>query len=228
MHLELVDGVHILHLGDGENRYNGDSVHELGRLVAEVQAMDGPRALVMVGDGKFWSNGLDLDWLRANPDEAGAVLDELHDLYATILEAPYPTIAALQGHCYAGGAIMSMAFDLRIMREDRGFLCFPEVSLGIPSTPGMSALIASKLDKRASTRAMVFGTRFSGPDAAAVGIVDETAAETDLLPRAIAVATELATVAGATMGTIKRTLYAPVLSALRDHSSADLANIIRR
>ncbi|MES2171901.1 MAG: enoyl-CoA hydratase/isomerase family protein [Actinomycetota bacterium] len=218
----------MLHLGDGENRYNGDSVRELTRLVAEVNAIEGPRSLVMVGDGKFWSNGLDLDWLRANPDEAGEVLDALHDLYATILEAPYPTIAALQGHCYAGGAIMAMAFDLRFMREDRGFLCFPEVSLGIPFTPGMSALIASKLGKPASTRAMVFGTRFSGPDAAALGIVDETAAQTDLLPRAVAVATELAAASGATMGTIKRTLYAPVLSELRDHSSTDLADIVRQ
>ncbi|MCU1415173.1 MAG: enoyl-CoA hydratase, partial [Microbacteriaceae bacterium] len=186
----------------------------------------GPRALVVVGDGKFWSNGLDLEWMQAHPAESPGMIDALHDLYAAILAAPFPTVAALQGHCYAGGAIMSMAFDLRIMREDRGFFCFPEVSIRIPFSPGMSSLISAKLRPQAATRAMVFGTRFTGPDALAAGIVDETVDEAGLLARALAVAAELAPASGATMGTIKSTLYAPVLEALRSHAPIDLSGIL--
>jgi enoyl-CoA hydratase/carnithine racemase len=225
MHLELVDDVHVLHLGDSENRYNAETVAEFAGLVAEVMAATGPRGLVVVGDGKFWSNGLDLDWMRAHQAESPAALDALQDLYATILAAPFPTVAAIQGHCYAGGAIMSMAFDLRIMREDRGFFCFPEVSIGIPFSAGMSALIASKLPARTATRAMVLGTRYTAPAALAAGIVDETADEAGLLGRAIALASELAPASGPTMGAIKATLYAPVLDALHARAALDLSRI---
>jgi enoyl-CoA hydratase/carnithine racemase len=225
MNLERTDDVFVLHLGDGENRYNADSIAELGGLVAEVQAASGPRALVMVGDGKFWSNGLDLDWMTSHQAESPGALNELQDLYATILEAPFPTVAAIQGHCYAGGAIMAMACDVRIMREDRGFFCFPEVALGIPFTPGMSALIAAKVTPQAATRAMAFGTRYTGQEALAAGIVDETAEEARLLARAVAIAGELAPASGDTMAAIKHTLYAPVLDALRSHAPLDLSRI---
>jgi enoyl-CoA hydratase/carnithine racemase len=227
MELERNDDVFVLHLGDGENRYNAASVHEFAGLVREVLTADGARGLVVVGDGKFWSNGLDLEWMQAHPDESPAMIDALHDLYADILGAPFPTVAALQGHCYAGAAIMSMAFDLRVMRADRGYFCFPEVSIGIPFSPGMSALIAAKLAPQAATRAMVFGTRFTGTDALAAGIVDETADEAGLLARAIALAAQLAPASGATMGTIKSTLYAPVLEALRSHAPIDVSQILK-
>lgn len=226
MHLERNDDVFLLHLGEDENRYTAESVDEFARQVGEVYSADGPRALVVVGDGKFWSNGLDLEWMQAHPAESPGMIDALHDLYAAILAAPFPTVAALQGHCYAGGAIMSMAFDLRIMREDRGFFCFPEVSIRIPFSPGMSSLISAKLRPQAATRAMVFGTRFTGPDALAAGIVDETVDEAGLLARALAVAAELAPASGAIMGTIKSTLYAPVLEALRSHAPIDLSGIL--
>lgn len=228
MHLEQVDFVHVLHLGDGENRYNAESVAKLTELVAEVEAVEGPRALVMVGDGKFWSNGLDLDWLDSHRGQAQQLLADLQELYATILEANFATVAAIQGHCYAGASIMAMAFDARIMREDRGFFCFPEADIGIPFSPGMSALLSAKLAPQTAHQALVFARRYSAPDAAAAGIVDETAGEADVLPRAIAYAAELAAKHRGTMRAIKRGLYGDALAALRDPESSRIDGLFDR
>ena len=193
--------------------------------VAEVADVDGPKALVMVGDGKFFSNGLDLEWIVAHRDEAKAFFVAIHDLFAQLLVAPFPTVAAIQGHAYAAGAMVALAHDVRIMREDRGYLCLPEVDIRLPFTPGMSALVSCKLTPQSAHQAMVFGRRYAAPDALAAGIVDEVASEVDLLPRAIACAEELAGKDAATIGAIKRGLYGPVLAALDDERNSAIAGI---
>ena len=54
---------------------------------------------------------------------------------------PVPTIAALNGHAFAAGMMLALAHDYRVMRDDRGFLCLPEVDLHMPFAPGMNSII---------------------------------------------------------------------------------------
>jgi enoyl-CoA hydratase/carnithine racemase len=215
MNLEKSGPVYILRLGEGENRFNPASVAEISGLIAEVESASGPRALVTTGTGKFWSNGLDLDWATATGAPLSELVDPVQELFARVLEAGFPTVAAIQGHCYAAGAMLALAHDVRIMREDRGFLCLPEVDLGMSFTPGMNGLVTAKLTPQAAHQAMAFGRRYGGQEARAAGIVDETAAEGDLLERAVEYASELSGKDPATLTAIKRALYGPTLRLLR-------------
>jgi enoyl-CoA hydratase/carnithine racemase len=97
--------------------------------------------LVTVGLGKFYSNGLDLNWMAANKSQSAANLLEAHKIFARLLNLPVPTIAAINGHAYAAGMMLALSHDFRVMRDDRGFLCLPEVDLHMPFTPGMNAVI---------------------------------------------------------------------------------------
>jgi enoyl-CoA hydratase/carnithine racemase len=213
--LERRGDVYILILGDTENRYNPDSLAELNRLVQEVQDAPHPRALVTVGEGKFWSNGLDLDWLKSSGSDLETIVAPVQELFARVLEADFPTVAAIQGHCYAAGAMLALAHDARIMREDRGFLCFPEVDIHMSFTPGMNSLLTSKLTPQVAHQSMAFGRRYTAPTALAAGILDATAAEADVLDAAVAYANELVGKDPATLGAIKRALYAETLDLLR-------------
>lgn len=105
----------------------------------------GPRALVTSATGKFWSIGLDLDWVGANPEEFATYATSVHELFAQTLELPVPTVAAVQGHCFAAGAMLALSHDFRVMRADRGYFCLPEVDINIPFTAGMSDLIKARL-----------------------------------------------------------------------------------
>jgi enoyl-CoA hydratase/carnithine racemase len=213
--LEQRGSVFVLNLGATENRFNFDSVAGLMSLLDQVDAAPGDKALVTVADGKFWSNGLDLDWMIANRVDLADLVSVVQELFARMLEAPYPTVAAIQGHCYAAGAMLALAHDVRFMREDRGFLCFPEVDIKMRFTDGMSSLLTAKLSAQTAHQAMVLGRRFTAPEAATAGILDGTLPESELVSNAVAYAETLVGKDAATIQAIKRTLYATTLTLLR-------------
>ena len=206
----------VLDLGDDENRFNPEWVGAVGALLDEVAATEAPRALVTTATGKIWSNGLDLEWMGQNADAIPEFVPTVHQLFGKMLALPVPTVAAIQGHCFAAGAMLATAHDFRVMRADRGFWCLPEVDINIPFTPPMAALIQARLSKAAAHEAMTTGRRYGGTEAAAAGIVDEALGEADVLPRAIERAAALASKNGATLGAIKEGMYAEALALLRD------------
>lgn len=206
----MTDPVSVLDLGNDENRFSPDW---LQRVHSFVDGVEGP--LVTTGSGKFYSNGLDLDWLMANGDQAAKYVAEVQELLARILTLPVPTVAAVNGHAFGAGAMFAMAHDFRVMRADRGYFCFPEADINIPFTPGMAALIQGKLTPAAAIASMTTGRRFGGPDALAVGLVDETAPEADLVTVASSRVAALAGKDRGTLGAIKATMFAPAATALR-------------
>jgi enoyl-CoA hydratase/carnithine racemase len=214
--LDRQDDVYLLDLGADENRFHPDWLAELGTLLDEVEAADGPRALVTKATGKFWSNGLDLEWLTAHPEQYAAYSVSAHALLARYLSLPIVTVAAVQGHAFAAGAMLTLCHDWRVMRADRGFWCLPEVDVDIPFTPGMSALIQSRLTPQTAHEAMVTARRFGGQEAYARQIVDAAVSEPEVLDAAVALAHAQAGKAGPTLGTVKTRMYAPVLTALRE------------
>lgn len=206
--------VFVLNLGDGENRFNGDSLDALEGCLGEVEAA-APCALVTSATGKIWSNGLDLEWIGTQGEQALPFVARVHELLARVLEMGVPSIAALQGHTFAAGAMLALAHDGRVMRADRGFFCLPEVDIGIPFTPGMSALIAARLPAPAAHEAMTAGRRYGGEDALRAGIVEDSVPEAEVLERAVQRARALAGKNPDTLKAIKQRLYETVLSALR-------------
>ena len=80
--LERHDDVFVLDLGDTENRFHPDWLAAVGAALDEVEQTDGPRALVTAATGKFFSNGLDLDWLGAHADAHEEYIRDVHALLA--------------------------------------------------------------------------------------------------------------------------------------------------
>ena len=205
-----------LDLGEEENRFSPEWLDVVDSALDQVEAATGPAALVTTGQGKFYSNGLDLDWLGGHLDQYDAYVERVHGLFARVLTFAVPTVAALNGHAFGAGAMLAMAHDYRVMREDRGYFCFPEVDIRIPFTPGMNALITSKLTPRTAFNSMATGRRYTGPDAAAAGLVDAVSSLDQLPETATGMVSELAGKDRATLGTIKSRLYTDAVDALRN------------
>ncbi|MCO5992239.1 enoyl-CoA hydratase/isomerase family protein [Actinoallomurus rhizosphaericola] len=206
--------VRILRMDEGENRFSPGFLDQLEKALGELESAEGPRALVTIGTGKFFSNGLDLEWLTANPDRFEPYLDRVHAVFARFLTLPMPTVAALNGHAFAAGAMLALTHDQAVMRSDRGYFCLPEVDLGLSFTPGMAALIQARLPRAIAHEAMLTGRRYAAPDACEASIVQRHVPEAEVLPTAVAMAAPLAAKDGATVGRIRTAMYEPVLAAL--------------
>lgn len=118
---------------------------------------------------KFYSNGLDYGAAIADP---AFMTKSLYPLWRALLTFPWPTVAVINGHSFAGGLMTAMAHDYRIMNPHKGYLCLNELDFNAPLTPAMSTLFRNKLSM-STFRAMVLeGKRFSALTALEAGIVD--------------------------------------------------------
>jgi enoyl-CoA hydratase/carnithine racemase len=214
--LDRQNDVFVLDLGDGENRFHPDWIAAMRAALDQVEQAGDARALVTTATGKFFSNGLDLEWLGAHGDENQEYIVSVQELFARVLSLPVITVAAVQGHAFAAGAMLSLAHDFRVMRADRGYWCLPEADIGIPFSRGMSALIQARLTPQAAHEAMTTGRRYAAPDAVAAAIVDRAVAEAEVRPTAVALAESQTGKAGPVLGLIKARMYASVLETLRD------------
>ncbi len=208
--------VYILTMQAGENRFNRGFIDAMNGALDEVEKSTGPAALVTIGgEEKFYSNGLDLPWLMSlDKAKLNPFIKDVNKLLGRVMGFPVATVAAMNGHSFAAGAMLALAHDFRVMRADRGFFCLPEVDINIPIAPGMMALIESRLTPKVLRFSVLTGARTGGLESKEMGIVDEAVPADQVLPRAIAIAASLANKGRNIYGILKRTMYAEAISLL--------------
>ncbi len=210
--------VFLLELGAGENRFDEAMLRALEEALDTVEAVEGAAALVTIGEGKFFSNGLDLEWLMGpGAGQGESFVARMQAVFARWLTTGVPTVAALNGHAFAAGAMFAFAHDYRVMREERGYLCINEVDLatGQPITAGMAELIGCRLPPRTFHEMVLTGRRYAGPEAVAAGAAHEAVTAEYLLPRALEIAGSLAGKHRPTVRANKERLFEAVTRALR-------------
>jgi Delta3-Delta2-enoyl-CoA isomerase len=210
--------VFILTMHSGENRFNRPFIEAMNQALDTVEQSSGPAALVTVGgEEKFYSNGLDLAWLMGDGqnERQEFIVSVLHFL-GRVMGFPLPTVAAINGHAFAAGAMLALAHDFRIMRIDRGFFCLPEVDINIPLAPGMTALIKSRFSPVVFRDLILTGIRVGGAESKERGIVDEAVTADQVLSRAISRASALANKDRQIYLTLKRGMYTEALTLLEN------------
>jgi Delta3-Delta2-enoyl-CoA isomerase len=205
--------VFVINFGGDENVTTTAWCVTMNALLDEVEAAPGPKVLVTTGSGKHYSNGLDVPFMStASPDGFRDYIRRVMFVLHRIMLFPAPTVAAVNGHGFGLGAFLTIAHDQAVMRHDRGFVCFPEVHLGMSFTPSLIAVAEGALAPQTLRHALATGYRYAGPEAVTAGIVSATASAEDVLATAIALGRPHAGTAGPTLGTIKQQLF-PIVAA---------------
>lgn len=193
----LEEKVAVVSLNDGENRFNPEFLEAFLRVLDTIeQETEACTLVVRSTDEKIFCNGIDLNWMTplvkaGEREPIKAFLYQFNDLFKRILLYPMPTIAAITGHVFAGGAILACAFDFRFMRTDRGFFCLPEVDLHIPFLPGMLAILKKAIPLYKLEEMQYSGKRYTAQECEAHHIVMKACHINDLMNEAIAFAKTL-------------------------------------
>lgn len=219
MPLERCGPVFLLRLGDGENRLVPEQLDAWDAALDAAEAEPGAAALVSVGGAEFYSNGYDLDALRDWPAEVQREFVRRHErLLARLLRSPVPSVAALSGHAVGGGALLALAHDYRLMRDERATFWLPEIDARIPFRPGMVALLQARLAPGVCRDLVLGGTRLSAVVACEARVVDGLAPAEALLGAALERARALSGKHRRTWGRMKQRLYGAVADALESGS----------
>ncbi|OAH60541.1 enoyl-CoA hydratase [Dietzia cinnamea] len=200
--------------GNPENVFSPDLLDSLDAALDEVEASEGPAALVTTGAGRFYSNGLDLGVVASDPAGLPAYVTRVQQLFARVLRLELPTVAAVNGHAFGAGAMLAVSHDHRVMRSDRGYWNLPEARLGMPFPAGMNALVTTRLGHPVASTAMLTARRYPAAEAVSAGIAHEAVDAESVLDRAVAVAAELAPLRGPNYAGIRAGLVAGILPHL--------------
>ena len=181
------DTVAIITMNSDENRFNPTFLKGFLKVLDQVERESRVKTVVIrSAHEKIFSNGIDLEWLvpviqKNDLKTAKKFFYQLNEVFKRLLTYPMITIAAINGHAFAGGAIISCAFDFRFMRSDRGFFCFPEVDLGIPFLPGMNALLKKAIPMYKVEEMQYTGSRLTAYDCQEHHIISKASPMNELM-----------------------------------------------
>ncbi|KAI5651285.1 hypothetical protein M9H77_37290 [Catharanthus roseus] len=143
-------------IGNNEHRLNPTLIDAIRTLLQQAKTQaTGPSALITIAEGKYFSNGYDLQWAGTNIGRQQLVSAKLRVLVSDLITFPMPTIAAVTGHASAAGFVFAMAHDYILMRKDKGFLYMSELDIGLQIPLWFVALMKSKIGSPKTWREVV-------------------------------------------------------------------------
>jgi enoyl-CoA hydratase len=209
--LEWRDGLAVVHLTCGKaNALNPRTLAALERALDEARGGDA-RGLVLTGYDRFFSAGLDLVGLYGL--ERGAMDEFMARFDAVMLRVfafPRPVVAALTGHAVAGGAVLALACDARVMGATAGRFGLNEIRLGVPFPASALEIVRYAVPARSVEEVLYGGELFDSRAALERGLVTEIVDE-DALEAAGRMCGRLAAAPTSAFETIKTALKAPAV-----------------
>lgn len=156
------------------------------RDAVETAPREGAKALVLAGSPGWFSGGLDVpDLLPRDRTEIGATWRDFYAMMRALAASPIPIAAAITGHSPAGGAVIALYCDFRIMADGDWKIGLNEVPVGIPLPPVIFRALRRLVGPREAERLAVSGSLIPGPEAARIGLVDELVPAEQVVERAL-------------------------------------------
>lgn len=226
--LSLKDGIATVTLNRPKvNAINEQAVSELRDVFGELASDTRVRAVILTGRGSFFSFGFDIPGFMDYPKEAfHRFVMSFSDLVRRIFVFPKPVIAALNGHTVAGGCILAIACDRRVMVTGKAKIALNEITLGASVFTSIAEILRFTVGSRSAQHLLYSGKMNSAEEALALGLVDEAHTEEGLDDAVLRCARDLAERDAEAFGSIKRLLRKDVLDRIERDEKGSVSDFV--
>jgi len=217
-----MDDVALLRLQAGKgNAMTPEVLDTIERLVDDFEA-GAARAAVLIGHERFFSAGLALPMLiDLDRSALQRFITRFGEVMLRVFACPRPIVAAVNGHAIAGGCVLALQCDWRILVADDARIGLNETQLGI----GLPVSVLEPLQLQVPAASLVpiayEGRLFSPAEALALGLVHELAPAAELEARARARAQALASVPSLALAQVKLGYRRPAIEAIRSRGAEE-------
>ncbi len=207
----LLDGVATVNLCRGKvNALNESTVEELSHCFQELEIDPNVKAAILTGTGRFFSFGFDIpEFLGYSKEAFIGYLEKFTALYRLMFLFPKPLVVALNGHTIAGGCMLALTGDHRLMVPGKAKISLNEIAFGSSVFAGAVEMLTYAVGTAQARKILFSGSMYSAEEALKIGLIDQMTSENELLQQADRIARDLAEKDGAAFKSIKHLLRIP-------------------
>jgi enoyl-CoA hydratase len=202
---------------------NAMDVTLLEELVTAVDAIAAapPAALVLAGRPGFFSAGADLKLVPTyDAERQRAMVEGINRMALGVYGLPCPVVGAITGHAIAGGLVLALCTDLRIASSE-GRYGLTEIKVGVPYPQAAIGVVKAELAPPATRQLALGNALHDAQTCLRLGVFDEVVAPDAVIPRAVAVAHELAAMPSDVYARTKADLRGGLVEELREAAASD-------
>lgn len=186
---------------------------ELDAALAELEAAPPKGGVVLTGEGKVFSGGVDFKAVPGySTADKQAMVSNINSMVTRLYGLPTATVAAVNGHAIGGGFVLALACDARLAVEGAK-LGLTEVTAGIPYPACPMEVVKAEIEPSLRRTLVLGGAPASAEDMTEAGLLDALVAPDELRARAVELAATRA--AFASYAAVKKQLKADALAAMR-------------
>ena len=226
--LNIQEGIGFLVLNRGKvNALIGSLVEEIKNALVSFESNPAINAVILTGQGKFFCYGFDIpEFLSYTKAEFTDYLISFTDLYTYLFTYPKPVVAALNGHTFAGGCMLALACDHRVMVSEKAKISLNEISFGASVFAGSVEMLRYWVGSNKATKILYSGAMYSAKKAESLGLVDEVTTKEDLIPTATKKALALGRKHNLAFGSIKRLLRKPIEEEMKSKERESIVECV--
>ncbi len=224
----LHDSIALVTLTHGKvNAIDRDLVAELSTEFIRLADDDTITAVILTGRGKFFSFGLDVPALYdLSPIDFTTFVRSFCDLYTRLFLFPKPLIGLLNGHTVAGGCILALACDYRIMTDGKAVIGLNEVTFGSTLFAGSIEMLRHVVGGAEAENVVLAGDLYDPDEALEIGLVDDVVEPSELTERALDLADKLSQNGLPAYQSLKQMVRRPIYEAWRNREADQIKEFV--
>jgi Delta3-Delta2-enoyl-CoA isomerase len=209
------------------NALNENLVKDLKFALLSLENDSTVKGVILSGEGKFFSFGFDVpEILMYSKERFTDFLQQFCELYTFLFIYRKPVVAAINGHAIAGGCMLSLSCDRRIMVSGNSKIGLSEITFSSTLLAGSTEMLRFLVGSRKATNILYSGSLYSTEEAFHLGLIDEMVSQEQLMEKANKFIFQIINTDLKAFFSIKDLLRSPIVEEMKRREKSSIDNFV--